>query len=523
MADQAPQPRFLDDRLAHWAKTNPDGEAISYLGRSFTWAQFDDRVRRLAGALAQRGIGRGDVVAFLDKNHPACVETTLAAASLGAATAIINFRLAGSEMDYVLNDSGAKLMIVGAELANGVDKIRDRIPGVEHIISVTPEGGEGDEYEAMLAAATPRGRGADVTPDDVCVIMYSSGTTGNPKGIRLSQANLVAHTLNAGTFEFESDDKNMVSMPLFHVGGSSYAQFGIHAGIPSIMTREVDGASLAGALLAGATRTFLVPAVLAKVMEMGPDAITLFNQLRTFVYGASPMPPALLRTALQAFPDTDFVQVYGLTEVCGAVTQLSPEAHRDDSRPERLTSAGQPAREVEVKVVNPDTLEEVPVGQPGELWFRTPQLMEGYHNKPDATREAITDDGWFRTGDIGRVDDGGFVFVEDRLKDMIISGGENIYSVEVERALTDHPAVMDAAVFGIPDDKWGESVKAVVELSAGQQTSPEELIAWCKEKLAGYKCPRSVEITEELPRNPTGKLLKKDLRKPYWENRDRAI
>ena len=523
MADQAPQPRFLDDRLAHWAKTNPDGEAISYLGRSFTWAQFDDRVRRLAGALAQRGIGRGDVVAFLDKNHPACVETTLAAASLGAATAIINFRLAGSEMDYVLNDSGAKLMIVGAELADGVDKIRDRIPGVEHIISVTPEGGEGDEYEAMLAAATPRGRGADVTPDDVCVIMYSSGTTGNPKGIRLSQANLVAHTLNAGTFEFDADDKNMVSMPLFHVGGSSYAQFGIHAGIPSIMTREVDGASLAGALLAGATRTFLVPAVLAKVMEMGPDAITLFNQLRTFVYGASPMPPALLRTALQAFPDTDFVQVYGLTEVCGAVTQLSPEAHRDDSRPERLTSAGQPAREVEVKVVNPDTLEEVPVGQPGELWFRTPQLMEGYHNKPDATREAITDDGWFRTGDIGRVDDGGFVFVEDRLKDMIISGGENIYSVEVERALTDHPAVMDAAVFGIPDDKWGESVKAVVELSAGQQTSPEELIAWCKEKLAGYKCPRSVEITEELPRNPTGKLLKKDLRKPYWENRDRAI
>ncbi len=523
MADQAPLPRFLDDRLAHWATTNPDGEAISYLGRSFTWAQFDDRVRRLAGALAQRGIGRGDVVAFLDKNHPACVETTLAAASLGAATAIINFRLAGNEMDYVLNDSGAKLMIVGAELSESVEKIRDRIPGVEHIISVTPEGGAGDEYEAMLAAATPRGRGADVTPDDVCVIMYSSGTTGNPKGIRLSQANLVAHTLNSGTFEFESDDKNMVSMPLFHVGGSSYAQFGIHAGIPSIMTREADGASLAGALLAGATRTFLVPAVLAKVMEMGPDAIALFNQLRTFVYGASPMPPALLRTALQEFPNTEFVQVYGLTEVCGAVTQLSPEAHRDDSRPERLTSAGQPAREVEVKVVNPDTLEEVPAGQPGELWFRTPQLMEGYHNKPDATREAITDDGWFRTGDIGRVDDGGFVFVEDRLKDMIISGGENIYSVEVERALTDHPAVMDAAVFGIPDDKWGESVKAVVELSAGQQTSPEELIAWCKEKLAGYKCPRSVEIMAELPRNPTGKLLKKDLRKPYWENRDRAI
>lgn len=522
MAD-APEPRFLDDRLAHWAQVKPDEEAMSYLGRSFTWAQFDDRVRRLAGALAARGIGRGDVVAFLDKNHPACVETTLAAASLGAATAIINFRLAGDEIDYVLNDCGAKLIIVGAEMRDSIDAIRDRLTHVEHVVEVTPEGGDGDEYEAMLASATPHGRGADVSPQDVCVIMYSSGTTGNPKGIRLTQANLIAHTVNAGTFEFEPDDKNMVSMPLFHVGGSSYAQFGIHAGIPSIMTREVDGVSLAGAIMAGATRTFLVPAVLAKVMEMGPDAITLFNRLRTFVYGASPMPPALLRQALQDFPDTDFVQVYGLTEVCGAVTQLSPEAHRDDTRPERLTSAGQPADQVEVRVVNPDTLEDVPAGKAGELWFRTPQLMEGYHNKPEATAEAITPDGWFRTGDIGRVDDGGFVFVEDRLKDMIISGGENIYSVEVERALTDHPAVSDAAVFGIPDEKWGETVKAVVELSPGRESSPEELIAWCRDKLAHYKCPRSVDIMEVLPRNPTGKLLKKDLRRPYWENRERAI
>jgi acyl-CoA synthetase (AMP-forming)/AMP-acid ligase II len=518
-----PVPRFLDDRPAYWAQTKPDEEAISYLGRSFTWAQFDDRVRRLAGALAERGVGRGDVVAFLDKNHPACVETTIGAASLGAATAIINFRLAGDEVDYVLNDSGAKLLIVGKEFAGGIEKIRDRLTHVGHVVSVTPEGGDGDEYEAMLAAATPRGRSSDVSPDDVCVIMYSSGTTGNPKGIRLTQANLITHTLNGSTFEFEPDDKNLVAMPLFHVGGTSYMQFGIHAGVDSIMTREVDGASLAGAMINGATRTFLVPAVLGKVMEMGPDAVALFSKLRTFVYGASPMPPALLRQALIDFPDTEFVQVYGLTEVCGAVTQLSPEAHRDESHPERLTSAGQAFEGVEVRVVNPDTLEEVPVGQPGELWFRTAQLMEGYHNKPDATAEAITAEGWFRTGDIGRVDEDGFVFVEDRLKDMIISGGENIYSVEVERVLTDHPAVADAAVFGIPDEKWGESVKAVVELSPGKQTTPEELIAWSRERLAHYKCPRSVEITPELPRNPTGKLLKKDLRKPYWEKSDRAI
>jgi len=235
MADAPEQPRFLDDRLAYWAQVKPDGEAITYLSRTFTWSQFDDRVRRLAGALSERGVGRGDVVAFLDKNHPACVETTLAAASLGAATAIINFRLAGDEMDYVLNDCAAKVMIVGAELKGSIDAIRDQLTHVEHVIALTPEGDDGDEYEAMLAAATPRGRGADVSPDDVCVIMYSSGTTGSPKGIRLSQAALVAHTVNSNPFEFDADDKSMVSMPLFHVGGTSYMQLGIHAGVPSYM------------------------------------------------------------------------------------------------------------------------------------------------------------------------------------------------------------------------------------------------------------------------------------------------
>jgi acyl-CoA synthetase (AMP-forming)/AMP-acid ligase II len=520
---QPPEARFLDDRLTYWADTKPDEVAIRYLDRQWTWAQFNDRVRRAAGLLTERGIGRGDVIAFLDKNHPACVEVMMGAASIGAATAIINFRLAGDEMDYVLNDSGARVLVVGTELMPGIEKIRDRLTHVESIVTVTPAGGDGDEYEAALAAAQPVQRHPDVHPDDVCIIMYSSGTTGNPKGVRLTQTNLVAHTRNAATFQFLPDDKSMVAMPLFHVGGSSYMQFGVSEGITTIMTRDADNASLGKALLEGATRTFLVPAVLGKVLESGEAAIQLFSRLRTFVYGASPMPPALLQAALKAWPDTDFVQVYGLTEVTGAVTQLSPEVHRDESHPERLVSAGRAADQVEVRVVNPDTLEPLEPNQAGELWFRTPQLMEGYHNKPDATASAVTPDGWFRTGDIGRVDEDGFIFIEDRLKDMIISGGENIYSVEVERAITDHPAVLDAAVFGVPDPKWGESVKAVVELSSGTTATEEELIAWCKERLARYKCPKSVDIVAALPRNPTGKLLKRELRKPYWENQDRAI
>ncbi|OBK14500.1 long-chain-fatty-acid--CoA ligase [Mycobacterium asiaticum] len=514
-------PRFLDERLAHWAEAKPDEEAIDYLDRNWTWAQWNDRVRRLAGALTELGVQRGDVVAFLDKNHPACVELTMAAASLGAANAIINFRLAADELDYVINDSDAKVLIVGSELKPNVEKVRAALTNIEHIIEVTPDGAEGDEYEALLAGATPVGRSDDVQPDDVCIIMYSSGTTGRPKGVELTQANLIAHTLNAHEgFDFDPGDKSMVSMPLFHVGGSSYVQFGIHDGVPSVMTRDVDGMTLAGAILKGANRTFLVPAVLAKVLESGEDAVKLFGALKTYSYGASPMPLPLLRAALEAWPNTDFIQAYGLTEVCGVISHLLPEAHRAQDHPERLSSAGTLVPNAEVRVVDPYTLKDMPAGEQGELWFRTPQLMKGYHNKPEATAEAVTEDGWFRTGDIGRVDDGGYIFVEDRLKDMIISGGENIYSIEVERVLAEHPAVADVAVIGVPDEKWGEVVKAVVALEG--EATEKELIAFTRERLAAYKCPKTVDIADELPRNPTGKILKKDLRKRYWDGRDRA-
>jgi acyl-CoA synthetase (AMP-forming)/AMP-acid ligase II len=521
MSDLA-DPRFLDERTAHWADVTPDAEAITYLGRTWTWVQWNDRIRRLAGALAERGVSRGDIVAFLDKNHPACLELTLAAASLGAANAIVNFRLAADELDYVLNDSGAKVLIVGTDLKPAIDKIRDKLGSVEQVIEVTPDGAEGDEYEAVLAAATPIGRGADVEPDDVAIIMYSSGTTGRPKGVALTQANLIAHTVNGQEgFEFEEGDKNMVSMPLFHVGGSSYAQLGIHNGVPSVVTRDVDGAALAGAILQGANRTFLVPAVLAKVLESGEDAVKLFGALKTYSYGASPMPLPLLRAALKAWPNTDFIQAYGLTELCGVISHLLPEAHRDPGKEERLSSAGTLVPNAEVRVVNPDTLEDVPAGEQGELWFRSAQLMKGYHNKPEATAEAITEDGWFRTGDIGRVDEEGYIFVEDRLKDMIITGGENVYSIEVERVLAEHPAVAEVAVIGVPDEKWGESVKAVVALDG--EATEAEIIAFAREQLAAYKCPKTVDIVDALPRNPTGKILKKDLRKPHWEGSGRAV
>ncbi|MBJ7341883.1 long-chain-fatty-acid--CoA ligase [Mycolicibacterium sp.] len=518
---ELPTPRFLDERTAHWAQTKPDDEAVTFKDRTWTWSQWYERIRRLAGALTERGVTRGDVVAFLDKNHPACVETTLAAASLGAATAIINFRLAADELDYVLNDSGAKVLIVGAELKPSVEKIRDKLTSLELVVEVTPDGGDGDEYEAMLAAATPVGRSEDVEPDDVAIIMYSSGTTGRPKGVSLTQANLIAHTESAfDGWELDEGDKNLVAMPLFHVGGSSYMQLGLHTGVASYMTRDVDGAQLAGGILSGANRTFLVPAVLAKVLESGDDAVKLFSALKTYGYGASPMPLPLLRKALEAWPETDFIQAYGLTEVGGVISLLAPEDHRSGTE-ERMGSAGRVVPGAEVRVVDPDTLEDVAEGEQGELWFRSKQLMKGYHNKPDATKEAITEDGWFRTGDIGRVDSDGYIFVEDRLKDMIITGGENVYSIEVERVIAEHPAVAEVAVIGVPDEKWGESVKAVVSLEG--EATEKEIIAFARERLAAYKCPRTVDVVDELPRNPTGKILKKDLRQPHWEKAGRKV
>jgi len=518
------RPTTLDEPLAHWAQADPEGEAVRYGERRWTWAEWNDRVRRAAGGLRALGVEKGDVVAFLDKNHPACVEITLAAGSIGAAHAIVNWRSAGDEVDYAVNDCGAKVLFVGTELMPTIEGIRGNLTTVKEIVTVTPDGAEGDEYEAWLAASEPLDRPDETSTDDVCLVMYSSGTTGRPKGVMLTHANMIEHTDNAHEgWGFEDGDKSMVAMPLFHVGGSSYILFSIFDGVPSVMTRDPDGPSLAWAIMNGANRTFLVPAVLAQVLQSGEDAIKLFGALKTYTYGAAPMPAPLLRAAMQAWPTTDFMQVYGLTELCGVITHLLPEAHRDAEHPERLLSAGTVIPGAECRVVDAVTLEDVEPGQPGELWFRTPQLMQGYLGKPEETAKVITDDGWFRTGDIGRRDEGGYVFVEDRLKDMIISGGENIYSPEVERVLSEHPAVLEVAVIGVPDDTWGEVVKAVVGLKPDTEATEEEIISFTRERLAKFKCPRSVEIVPALPRNPTGKILKKDLRAKEWAGRDSKL
>lgn len=287
------------------------------------------------------------------------------------------------------------------------------------------------------------------------------------------------------------------------------------------MTREPDAAALIGAVRAGATHAFFVPPVIARFLDAGEAARASIAGLRYIVYGAAPMPLPLLHRALSTWPGTKFVQVYGQTELCGAVTALSDDDHRDAARPQLQLSAGKAVQGCEIRIVDPNNCAELPAGRSGEVWVRSNQNMSGYLNRAEATAETITADGWVRTGDVGRLDADGYVYIEDRLKDMIITGGENVYGPEVESVLIEHPAVVDAAVIGVPDDFWGESVKAIVV--ADGDVDAADVIEFCRRHLAGFKCPRTVDFVAELPRNASGKILKTQLREPFWRDRDRRV
>jgi long-chain acyl-CoA synthetase len=361
--------------------------------------------------------------------------------------------------------------------------------------------------------------------DDVAYQLYSSGTTGRPKGVQLTQANIAAglsaYPRIAG---LGPDSVSLVAMPLFHIGGGGWLLAGLTQGATNVLVRDIVPADLVDTFeRERITHAFVVPAVLQFMLGVPGVADRDFSALNTMFYGASPISEEVLAGSIRTFR-CGFQQLYGLTETTGTVVVLPAEDHDPDGPGRhRLRAAGKPLEGTEIRIVDPEHGADVAQGEVGEIWIKSPMVMKGYWNLPDATEEAIRPGGWFRSGDIGYQDEDGYLYIYDRFKDMIVSGAENVYPAEVENVLMSHPAVADVAVIGVPHEKWGESPRAMVVRVPGAEVTDEELIAYSRERLAAFKCPTSVEWVEALPRNPSGKVLKKDLRAPFWEGRDRLV
>ena len=517
----------LTEVLRERAQRHPDRIAFHAGDVSITYRDFDRRVDRAAAALTAAGVGHGDRVAILDKNSLEYAEQLFGAARIGAAQVPINYRLASDEVAYIVNNARAKVFIVGPEFVPVLDQIADRL---EHTgLTVVIGGGEDvrakghRDYEDWMAEADPVP--VDVTDtSEVFVQLYSSGTTGLPKGVMLTHDNFNAVLpLSIDLWDLDESTVLMVAMPMYHVAGNALTACVIYDGITGVIAREPDPVGIAREIeRRRVTHLFLVP-VLLQFWQLIPEVAEVdMSSLRLLLYGASPISEDVLRGAMAMLPHTRFMQVYGLTETTGAITSLPPEDHDPDGpNAHRIRSAGIPNPSCELKIVDPATLEELPRGQVGEILCRTPQNMKGYWGLPEATSSALLPDGFFRTGDAGYLDEDGYLFIHDRVKDMIISGGENIYPAEVENVLMSHPHVTDCAVIGVPHEKWGETPKAIVVLDA--DVPEQELIGFCRERLAHFKCPTSVERRDAIPRNPTGKILKRELRAPYWEGQERAV
>ncbi len=503
-------------------RARPEAPAIEFDGRTLTFGELDARSSRLANALAAAGVDPGDRVAFLDKNGIEYFEVTFALAKLNAVNVAVNWRLAPAEIAQILNDAGAKVLIVGREFVPHAEKIEPDIALVSTVIAI---GGHPRwrDYEGLVASNDATDPGIEADGQDVAFQLYTSGTTGLPKGVMLTNDNFFKGVMNVtDSWRFSPDSVNLAAMPMFHIGGSGWAMVGLFHGCQTVLLRDVDPARVLQLIPEfGVTNAFIVPAVIQFLLQMPAVRDTDFSSLRAIVYGASPITDATLTNAMQVF-GCEFIQVYGLTETTGAITQLDPGDH-DPARPKLLRSCGKPFPWVEVRIVDPESGVDVPDGIVGELWTRSPQNMLGYWANEPATRAALTDDGWFKTGDAGYRDADGFLFLHDRVKDMIVSGGENIYPAEVENVLAKHPDVADVAVIGVPDDKWGEAVKAVVVRTPESDATGQDLITFAREHLAGFKLPKSIDFTNALPRNPSGKLLKREIRAPYWEGAERQI
>jgi acyl-CoA synthetase (AMP-forming)/AMP-acid ligase II len=513
---------YLTQGLHRALQQRPEAVMTVFGDRTRTFAEVADRVARLAGALRAHGVAPGDRVAMLALNSDRFSEYLLAVPWADAVLNPVNIRWSPVEIAYSLRDSDTRVLLVDDTFAGVLPALRAAAPDLRTVIHAgdgpTPEGAL--SYEDLVAGHDPvpdARRGGDA----LAGLFYTGGTTGSPKGVMLSHANLMVSAMGilATGYLFGPGTRCLHAAPMFHLAdlaawNATTTALGTHVIVPAFEPVAVMEAVAAH----GATDALLVPVMIQLLIDHPRITEHDLTSLRSILYGASPIAQGVLERAMKAFPNASFTQAYGMTELSPVATLLSPDDHR---RTDRLRAAGQAAPHSEVRIVDPEG-GEVPRGTVGEITARGGHVMLGYWNQPEATAAAVRE-GWMHTGDGGFMDEQGYVFVVDRIKDMIVSGGENVYSAEVESALSRHPAVATCAVIGVPDDEWGERVHAVVVLRPGETTTAEDLREHAKTLIAGYKAPRSAEFVEALPVSAAGKVLKRELRAPYWSDAERRV
>jgi len=513
----------LADVTRYHAVHKPEAVAAIFEGRETSYGVLDSHASQVANGIIAAGVGPQARVGYLGRNSDIYFELLFGAAKANVIVVGINWRLAPPEVEYIVADAKMEMLFVEQEFFDVIDEIRDSIPAVKQIV---PMSGARDNSPGFLTwrdAQEVCDPMVQIDAEDVCCQMYTSGTTGHPKGVQMTNRGffaLRASEVRAGAWaEWGDDDVIIVPMPVFHIGGTGWAFQGFYYGAKVVILEQADPGEIITAIQTyRVTKVFVVPAVLAFMLENELAKTADFSAVKVVLYGASPIPEDVLERAIKRFK-CPFVQQYGMTETNGTVVYLAFEEHKLGT--ERMKAAGKPFDEVEI-IIGDAKDSPVPAGEVGEILIKAPSIMKGYWNLPEASEEVVRG-GWYHSGDAGYMDADGFIYVYDRVKDMIVSGGENIYPAEIESALSKHPAVGDIAVIGVPSVRWGEEVKAVIVLANGQEADDAAIIEFARTQIAGYKVPKSIDFVEALPRNPSGKLLKKELRAPYWEGRDRQV
>ncbi|HEV7481013.1 MAG TPA: long-chain-fatty-acid--CoA ligase [Roseiarcus sp.] len=496
--------------------------ALVFEGRAMTFADVDAMASRLANALIASGVRTQARIAYLSKNTDHFLPCLMGACKARAALAPFNFRLAAPEIARLLEDSEARIMFVGPDVVDLADQAVASLVSKPRMIALGFDRQRYERYDAWIDSAAPQDPLLEADPQDDVVQLYTSGTTGLPKGVQLTNRNYLAlfelPTVWGG-LNYRTGDTVLAAMPFFHVAGINVALIAMASGARSAILRDATPQVILDTISKERiNHAFLAPALIQMLMQARGIESADFSSMRTLTYGASPISEDLLKRASVRF-GCEFVQLYGMTETSGAGTFLADADH--DPAKGKLRSCGVAWPGVELKIVSAEGL-EVPRGTVGEVVIRSPVVMKGYWNKPDATSASIRD-GWMRTGDAAYMDNNGYVFIYDRVKDMIVTGGENVYPAEVENALFGHPAISDAAVIGVPDGAWGEAVKAIVVLKPGAPRDAAGILAWARARIANFKTPKSVDFVDVIPRNLSGKILRRELREPYWKGRDRRV